>query len=85
VIVGNIGLLRGNIRLLPDAESDDSVLDVAVLAASRWAWWLRLTADMLLQRRPGRVAHLTCRELVVDASRARPWEVTERWPGPRAS
>src|SRR6266550_5039972 len=54
---------------------DDGVLDVAVLAASGWAGWLRLAADVLLRRRTGRVAHLTCRELVIDASRARPWEV----------
>jgi diacylglycerol kinase (ATP) len=75
VIVGNVGSLQGNVRLLPDAVPDDGVLDVAVLAASGWTGWLRLAADVLLRRRTGRVAHLTCRELIVDASRARPWEV----------
>jgi YegS/Rv2252/BmrU family lipid kinase len=75
VIVGNVGSLQGNIRLLPDAMPDDGVLDVAVLAASGWTGWLRLAADVLLRRRTGRVAQLTCRELIVDASRARPWEV----------
>jgi YegS/Rv2252/BmrU family lipid kinase len=75
VIVGNVGSLQGNIRLLPDAVPDDGVLDVAVLAASGWTGWLRLAADVLLRRRTGRVAQLTCRELTVDASRARPWEV----------
>ena len=75
VIVGNVGSLQGNVRLLPDAAPDDGVLDVAVLAASGWAEWLWLAADVLLRRRTGRVAHLTCRELIVDASRARPWEV----------
>ena len=75
VIVGNVGSLQGNVRLLPDAAPDDGVLDVAVLAAWGWAGWLRLSADVLLRRRTSRVARLTCRELVIYASRARPWEV----------
>jgi hypothetical protein len=36
---------------------------------------VRLAADALLRRSTGRLAHLACRELVVDLSRARPWEV----------
>jgi YegS/Rv2252/BmrU family lipid kinase len=75
VIVGNVGSLQGNVRLLPGAVPDDGVLDVAVLAASGWLGWLRLAADVLLRRRTARVARLTCRELIVDASRARRWEV----------
>ena len=75
VIVGNVGSLQGNVRLLPDAVPDDGVLDVAVLAASGWTGWLRLAADVLLRRKTGRVVHLTCRELTVQAGRARPWEV----------
>jgi diacylglycerol kinase (ATP) len=75
VIIGNVGSLQGNVSLLPDAVPDDGVLDVAVLAAWGWTGWLRLATDVLLRRRTGRVAHLTCRELVADASRARRWEV----------
>jgi YegS/Rv2252/BmrU family lipid kinase len=75
VIVGNVGSLQGNVRLLPDAVPDDGVLDVAVLAASGWTGWLRLAADVLLRRKTGRVAHLACRELTVQAGRAWPWEV----------
>jgi YegS/Rv2252/BmrU family lipid kinase len=75
VIIGNVGSLQGNVRLLPDAVPDDGVLDVAVLAAAGWTGWLRLAADVLLRRKTRRVARLTCRELVVQASRARPWEV----------
>jgi diacylglycerol kinase (ATP) len=81
VMVGNVGSLQGNVRLLPDAVPDDGVLDVVVLAARGWAGWLRLAADVLLRRRTGRVARLTCRELVVDASHARPWEVDGEVPG----
>ena len=48
VIVGNVGSLQGNVRLLPDAAPDDGVLDVAVLAAWGRGGWLRLAADVLL-------------------------------------
>jgi YegS/Rv2252/BmrU family lipid kinase len=75
VIIGNVGSLQGNVLLLPDAVPDDGVLDVAVLAARGWTGWLWLAADVLLRRRTGRVAHLACRELVADASRAQRWEV----------
>jgi len=81
VIVGNVGSLQGNVRLLPDAAPDDGVLAVAVLAAPGWTGWLRLAADVLLRRGPGRVARLACRELVVQASRARPWEVDDEVAG----
>jgi len=75
VIVGNVGSLQGSIRLLPDAAPDDGVLDVAVLTAWGWAGWLGLAADVLLRRRrTGRLDRLTCRELIVQARRARPWE-----------
>lgn len=75
VIVGNVGSLQGGVRLLPEAEPDDGVLDVAVLAAHGWTGWARLAADVLLRRRTGRLARLACRDLVIDISRARPWEV----------
>jgi hypothetical protein len=48
---GGDRLAAGNVRLLPDAAPDDSVLDVAVLAASGW---LRLAANVLMRRRTGR-------------------------------
>jgi YegS/Rv2252/BmrU family lipid kinase len=75
VIIGNVGSLQGNVPLLPDAQPDDGVLDVAVLAAWEWTGWLRLAADVLLRRSTGRLTHLTCRELLVDVGRARPWQV----------
>ena len=75
VIIGNVGSLQGNIPLLPDARPDDGVLDVAVLAAWKWTGWLRLGTDLLLRRSSGRLTRLTCRELLVDVSRTRPWQV----------
>jgi diacylglycerol kinase family enzyme len=74
VIIGNVSSLQGNVRLLPDAAPDDGVLDVAVLAAWRWTQWLHLAAGVLARRRTDRVTYLACRELLVRASRARPWE-----------
>ncbi len=76
VIVGNVGALQGNVRLLPDAVPDDGVLDVAVLTAWGVVGWLGLAADVLLLRhRTARLTRLTCRKLVVEARRPRPWEV----------
>jgi YegS/Rv2252/BmrU family lipid kinase len=75
VIIGNVGSLQGNVPLLPDARPDDGVLDIAVLAAWEWTGWLRLAADVLLRRSTGRLTHLSCRELLVDVGRARPWQV----------
>ena len=58
MIIGNVGSLQGNVRLLPDAVPDDGVLDVAVLAArARTGGWL--AADVLLaQDRPSGPAGL---------------------------
>ena len=75
VIIGNVGSLQGNVPLLPDAQPDDGVLDIAVLAAWEWTSWLRLATDVLLRRSTGRLTHLTCRELLADVGRARPWQV----------
>jgi len=51
VVVGNVGRLQGALELLPDAEADSGVLEVAVLAP-RTVWhWLRLLAGVALRRR----------------------------------
>ena len=75
VVIGNVGLLQGNVRLLPAAAPDDGVLDVAVLTAWRWTQWLGLAAAVLTGRGTGRLTYLTCRELLLRASRAQAWQV----------
>jgi diacylglycerol kinase family enzyme len=50
VIVGNVGSLQSNVRLLPGAVPDDGVLDVAVLAAWGWAGWPGLATDNAVRR-----------------------------------
>ena len=51
VLVGNVGELRGGLRLLPGARPDDGLLDVAVLMPPRRRSWLPL-AWSLLRHRP---------------------------------
>jgi len=75
VIIGNVGTLQGNVHLLPDAVPDDGALDVAVLTAWGAIGWLVLASDVLRRRKTIQVTWLTCRELVVETRRARPWQV----------
>jgi YegS/Rv2252/BmrU family lipid kinase len=82
VIIGNVGSLPGRVRLLPDAEPDDGLLDVALLTARGWTGWLKLALDLLLRRRTGHLHSLTCRDLLVDLDRERPWEVDGEVVGP---
>ena len=75
VVVGNVGTLQRNLRLLPDAVPDDGVLDVVVLTAWGVGAWLGVVADLLLLRRKtSRLTRLTCRDLIVETRRPRPWE-----------
>src|SRR3984885_9784489 len=83
VVVGNVGTLQRNLRLLPDAVPDDGLLDVAVITAWGVGAWIGLVVDvLLLRRKTSRLTHLTCRELVVDTRRLRPWEVDGEVIGP---
>ena len=76
VIVGNVGWLQGGVRLLPDAEPDDGILDAVVLTARGWGGWLRLTARVLLRRQaPGQMTAFRFRQLTVTADREQPWEL----------
>lgn len=83
VIVGNVGALQGNVRLLPAAAPDDGILDVAILTAWGIIGWLGLLADvLLLRRKTARLTRLTCRELAVAARHDRPWEIDGDVIGP---
>ena len=76
VVVGNVGLLRGGLPLLPDARPDDGVLDVVVLAARGWAAWAVLAAHILMRRgRTERVIRAQFSSLRVQLEREQPWEL----------
>jgi YegS/Rv2252/BmrU family lipid kinase len=52
VVVGNVGTLTAGIALLPNAEPDDGVLDVAILTPRRWYEWAGLAVNVVAGRRP---------------------------------
>jgi YegS/Rv2252/BmrU family lipid kinase len=76
LIVGNVGWLQGGLPLLPDARSDDGLLDAVVLPAGGLTRWLAVAAGLLL-RRPGQggVYRLQFAELQVTLDREQPWEL----------
>ena len=51
VLVGNVGELRGGLRLLSGARPDDGLLDVAVLMPPRRRSWLPLAWSLLRHKR----------------------------------
>lgn len=55
VLVANLGKLPGNIELIPDAELDDGLLDVAVLQPKNaWGWlmiWRRISWENQVLRK----------------------------------
>ncbi len=51
IVVGNVGLLSGNIQLLPDARADDGLLDVLIASPRTVADWARLILRVLTRRR----------------------------------
>jgi undecaprenyl-diphosphatase len=51
VVVGNVGLLPGGFRLLPEAGVDDGWLDVAILAPSGGLGWVGVAGRVLMGHR----------------------------------
>ena len=51
VVVGNVGKLQGNIPLLPDAQPDDGVLDVVVIAIRNVLDWARVAGRVVRRAR----------------------------------
>ena len=76
VLVGNVGGLRGGLRLLPAARPDDGLLDVAVLMPPRRRSWLPL-AWSLLRRRPTAPVMETfqARHVTISSDREHPREL----------
>lgn len=76
VLIANVGRLQGGIRLLPDAEPDDGLLDVAVLTPRHLSDWLRLAGGVLLQRGgPHRLETFRARTIEIQTARDEPREL----------
>jgi diacylglycerol kinase (ATP) len=51
IVVGNVGFLMANIRLIPGARADDGKLDLLVASPRTLRDWVRLTTRVLARRR----------------------------------
>jgi diacylglycerol kinase family enzyme len=47
VVIGNVGFLQAGIPLLPDAQLDDGLLDVVVLAPKRFIGWVPIVVRIM--------------------------------------
>jgi diacylglycerol kinase family enzyme len=67
IVIGNVGLLQGNIQLIPDAKADDGLLDVLVASPRGIRDWVRLTTQVLARqrRRDAQLDRLTGRKVTI--------------------
>ncbi|AXT86373.1 PA-phosphatase [Aeromicrobium sp. A1-2] len=77
VVVGNVGFLQGGIPLLPDAEIDDGLLDVVVIAPKRFIGWLAIIVRVIgrQKRTNERLDRLTGRKVHITAEKAMPMQL----------
>ncbi|MGA8986797.1 phosphatase PAP2 family protein [Aeromicrobium sp.] len=77
VVIGNVGFLQGGIPLLPDAQIDDGLLDVVVLAPKRFIGWLAIIVRVLgrHKRTNERLDRLTGRKVVIRAEKTMPMQL----------
>ncbi|MFD0636668.1 diacylglycerol/lipid kinase family protein [Catenulispora yoronensis] len=71
VVIGNLGALHGSLTLFPDAQADDGVLRVAILAPRSLFGWL-VVATRLLRKRGrngGSVQRLHGQRIFINGSR----------------
>jgi YegS/Rv2252/BmrU family lipid kinase len=77
VVVGNVGFLQGGIPLLPDAQIDDGLLDVVVLAPKRFIGWLAIIVRVIgrQKRTNERLDRLTGRKVHIRAEKTMPMQL----------
>ncbi|MRJ75582.1 phosphatase PAP2 family protein [Aeromicrobium sp. SMF47] len=77
VVVGNVGFLQGGIPLLPDAQIDDGLLDVVVIAPKRFIGWLAIIVRVVgrQKRTNERLDRLTGQKVVIKAEKPVPMQL----------
>jgi len=77
VVIGNVGFLQAGIPLLPDAQIDDGLVDVVVLAPKRFLGWLAIIVRVLgRQRRTNkRLERMTGHKVVIRAEKPAPMQL----------
>lgn len=83
VLVGNVGQVQGGLRLLPDAQPDDGIIDVGVLMPRTWRDWPVLLLH-IVRGRPdsGRQAEiLRGGQIEITAERAVPTQYDGEYAG----
>lgn len=77
VVVGNVGALQAGVRLMPDADPADGVLDLAVIAPRTVLDWIRVAGRVLGRGRRDdeRLERRQFRRLEVRTSQPRPYEL----------
>jgi diacylglycerol kinase family enzyme len=82
VIVGNVGLLRGGLPLMPAARPDDGLLDAVVLNARGLAAWVAVAAQVLMRRAGSeRLTRIQFSRLRLEVDRLQPWELDGEFMG----
>lgn len=71
VIIGNVGRLQGGVVLMPDAVSDDGVVDMVLIAPRGVVGWAAVAAQVLTRQRRGhrRVEHISTTTVRIEASK----------------
>jgi len=74
VMVVNMAQLQGGLTLIPDADPDDGMLEVAILKAEHIGEWLRLVVDAVRRRTQDRsvLEVHKVRKVTITLSRAQP-------------
>ncbi len=77
IVVGNVGFLQGGIPLLPDAQIDDGLLDVVVIAPKRFLGWLAIVVRVISRqkRTNNRLDRMTGKKIVIRAERPTPMQL----------
>jgi diacylglycerol kinase family enzyme/membrane-associated phospholipid phosphatase len=77
VVIGNVGFLQAGIPLLPNAQLDDGLLDVVVLAPKRFIGWIAIVVRVMgrTQRTDKALNRMTGHRIVVRTEAPAPMQL----------